>query len=131
MMMTKQEHIDFWINSAAENWDTAMYNFKGKRYVMCLFMFDLVIEKLIKAHWVKDNISNTPPRSHDLKFLINETELELEPRLYDFLSLITDWNISTRYPDYKMKLHKMATENYMKEQLKTIEELKKCLLEKL
>lgn len=130
-MMTKQEHIDFWKNTADENWDTALYNYQGKQYVMTLFMFDLVIEKLIKAHWVKDNISNTPPRSHDLKFLVSETELELNSKHYDLLSIVTDWNISTRYPDYKLKLHKIANETYMQEQLHNIEELRRCLLEKL
>jgi len=108
-----------------------MSNYNGKQFVMCLFIFDLLIEKLITAHWVKDNLLNTPPCSHDLKYILNETNRELEPKLHDFLFIVNDWNIPKRYPDYKMKLNKMANVAYMKNQLTIVTALRTCLLEKL
>jgi HEPN domain-containing protein len=51
-MMTKQEHIDYWVNTAAEDWDTVEVLFNGKKYLHALFWAHLVLEKLAKAHWV-------------------------------------------------------------------------------
>ncbi|MBS1682234.1 MAG: HEPN domain-containing protein [Bacteroidetes bacterium] len=64
-MLTKEGHIDFWKKEAEKNWETALYLIHGRHFVMALFMFHLVIEKLLKAHWVKDNTDNFPPRTHD------------------------------------------------------------------
>jgi len=129
--MTKQEHISYWITSASENLDDALVMMKGKRYVMALFSFNLVIEKLLKAHWVKDNIDNTPSKSHDLQYLYNQTNLEFTMDDYNYLGAVSGWNLSTRYPDYKMKIYKMCTPEFMKTTKKKIEILRQCLLKKL
>ncbi|MDX2189642.1 MAG: HEPN domain-containing protein [Bacteroidota bacterium] len=130
-MLTKQGHIDFWVNSSARDYESALYNIKGKQYVFALFLFHLTIEKLLKAHWIKDNIGNTPPYSHDLKYLVGNTELDLKIEQIDFLVLANDWNISTRYPDYKETLFKKATSQYVEDQKIKVDDLRKCLLEKL
>lgn len=130
-MMTKQEHIDFWKNNSDENYHTAIYNLNGKQYVFTLFLFHLTIEKLLKAHWIKDNIINTPPFTHDLKNIYSQTDLDLEITQIDFLALVSDWNISTRYPDYKNSLFRKASQEYVLEQKKQIDLLRQCLLEKL
>lgn len=130
-VLTKKEHISYWVSSSNENWETALYLLEGKQYLMCLFTFHLVVEKLLKAHWIKDNVANTPPRTHDLQLIYQQTELELTGELYDYLGGISNWNIQSRYPDYKMKLHKICTPAYMELQKTKMLELRKCLLEKL
>jgi HEPN domain-containing protein len=130
-MMSKEDHIKFWIENSEEDWAAAEFNLKAKLYVYALFLFHLSIEKLMKAHWVKDNVSNTPPFSHDLKFLSGQTDLELSLEDMDFLTLVNDWNISGRYPDYKRSLSKKATEEYMMSHFGRTERLRKCLLEKI
>lgn len=50
-IMTKQEYIDYWVNTAAEDWITVEVLFETKRYMHCLFWSHLVLEKLAKAHW--------------------------------------------------------------------------------
>ena len=62
-MLTKEEHIAYWKREAERNWETAIYLQKGSQRVMALFMLHLVTEKLLNAHWVKDNIDNQPPRT--------------------------------------------------------------------
>ncbi len=99
--------------------------------MFCLFAFHLTIEKLLKAHWVKDNINDYPPRIHDLPELYNQTDLNLENGMFDYLSSINEWNIESRYPDYKLKIYQRATDQYLNEHLQKILELKKCLLKKL
>ncbi len=40
-------------------------------------------------------------------------------------------NIESRYPDYKLKIYKRATDDYIKEHFERISKLKTCLQEKL
>lgn len=128
--MDKKQYADWWKNEALKNWETAIYLMKGKQNVFALFTFHLTIEKLLKAHWVKDNVDNTPPRTHDLSFLYNQTELELENGFTDYLSIINEWNIESRYPDYKLKIYNRATDDYLKEHFEKISKLRECLLQK-
>jgi HEPN domain-containing protein len=129
--MTKEDHIKYWTNDAERNWETASYLKQGKQNVMALFMLHLVVEKLLKAHWVKDNVDNTPPRTHDLQLLFKQSELSLSTEHYDYLSVINQWNIDTRYPDYKNKVYQIATELYLENHFTKVSELRECLLEKL
>lgn len=107
--MDKKQYIDWWKNEALKNWETAIYLMNGKQNVFALFIFHLTIEKFLKAHWVKDNVDNSPPRTHDLSLLYNQTDLELENGFVDYLSIINEWNMESRYPDYKLKIYKRAT----------------------
>lgn len=100
------------------------YLMKGKQNVFALFAFHLVIEKLLKAIWVKYNIDNTPPRQHDLTFIYNQTDLKLDSEWYDYLPTINTWNFESRYPDYKLKIYERANENYIKEHFEKILKLK-------
>ena|SRR5690606_25585955 len=129
--MNKNEHISWWRNEALRNWETAVYLMTGKQNVFALFAFHLVIEKLLKAIWVKHNIDNTPPRQHDLTFIYNQTDLKLNSEWYDYLPTINTWNLESRYPDYKLKIYERANENYMKEHFEKISKLKECLLAEL
>ncbi|MCE2934424.1 MAG: HEPN domain-containing protein [Cyclobacteriaceae bacterium] len=97
--MTKDQHIAYWKTEAERNWETALYLKNGKQNVMALFMLHLTIEKLFKAHWVKDNIDNFPPRTHDLQFLHNQADLDIPAEDYDYLAVVNQWSIDTRYPD--------------------------------
>ena len=86
-MLTKEEHIAYWKREAARNWETAIYLPQGSQHVMALYMLHLVTKKLLNAHWVKDNIDNQPPRTHDLQNLHNQTELDLPTEDYDYLAI--------------------------------------------
>jgi HEPN domain-containing protein len=111
--MDKKQHIDYWLKSAGDSWETAMFNYNGKQRLAALFFFHLSIEKLINAIWVKDNISNTPTFTHDLQKLLSETSLNASAEFYDYLSIMNAWNIESRYPDYKNTLSKIATDEYL------------------
>lgn len=125
--MTKEAHIKFWADSSADDWDTAVFLAEGKRFSFCLFSLHLSTEKLLKAIWIKENISSTPPYTHDLIKLTDDLSLNLNPSQYDFLSIITSWNIRGRYPDYSRAMQSAATESYIDEQLKKVKELRECL----
>ena len=129
--MNKQEHINWWIEEAYRNWQTAIFNRDGKQNVFSLFAFHLCVEKLLKAVWIKDNTDNFPPRTHDLTKIYNETDLDLDNKWYALLVIVSEWNIEGRYPDYKLKIYKRATDEYVLEYSKQIEELINLLKTKL
>ena len=60
--MTKEEHIDYWVDTAEYDWTGAEGAFDTKNYMHCLFWAHLVLEKLAKAHWVKNHEDNIPPK---------------------------------------------------------------------
>jgi HEPN domain-containing protein len=130
-MLTKEQHIRFWVDSANEDWETASILLDGKRYGFCLFSLHLVIEKILKALWLKESVTNTPPFTHDLVRLAEETGIELNPEQIDFLSVINSWNIRGRYPDFTKSLHHNATPDYVHTQLKKVSDLKEWLEQKI
>ena len=129
--MNKQEHINWWVEESDRNWQTATFNREGKQNVFSLFAYHLCVEKLLKAVWIKDNVDNFPPRTHDLTKIYNETDLDLESKWYDLLVIVNEWNIEGRYPDYKLKIYKRATDDYVFEYAKQIKALVNLIKTKL
>jgi HEPN domain-containing protein len=85
--------------------------FKIKRYNWALFLGHLVIEKLLKAYYVKIN-SNHPPLIHDLLKLAIKSNLTLTDDQKFVLDNITTFNINARYDDYKLAFYKRCTLEY-------------------
>ena len=123
--MNNIDLMNYWIESSEEDYDTMMYMRAGKKNTLCLFMGHLVIEKLLKALYAKNN-RNVPyaPKSHDLLHLAEKTELELTDRQEDLLDTITRFNMNARYDDYKKEFYLKCTDEYTEQQLKNIEEVR-------
>lgn len=98
--MQKQDLIDYWLKTSDNDYNTMLNLFKSKDYHWSLFIGHLVIEKLLKAIYVK-TIDNSPPRIHDLLRLAERVGLNIREDQKDALDLITTFNINARYPDYK------------------------------
>jgi len=129
--MTKQEYIDYWVSTAADDWDTVEALFTSKRYMHCLFWAHLVLEKLAKAHWVKSHEDDVPPKIHNIVWLLEESGIELDESTMIFLDKFNRFQLSTRYPDYLNKISSICTESITLEQLEKVKEIKQCLLKKL
>jgi HEPN domain-containing protein len=129
--MGKEEQIQYWIKTAELDWTTAEDLMKLKRFIHALFFFHLVIEKLLKAHWVKDNAGDFPPHSHDLQYIYSNTEMELSADDVDELRALNYWNLEGRYPDYLNKISKQADENYTGAKYRNVKRIRECLLENL
>ena len=123
--MNNIDLMNYWIESSDEDQDTMMYMKAGKKNTWCLFMGHLVIEKLLKALYAKNN-KNAPyaPKSHDLLHLAEKTDLELTDRQEDLLDTITRFNMNARYDDYKKEFYLKCTDEYTEQQLKNIEEVR-------
>lgn len=117
--MTKEEHIDYSIKTAEHDLEAAESMFESKRYDWCLFVAHLVIEKVLKAFWVRD-VNNIPPFHHNLLKIAKETRLRLSEELRLFLDEVTDFNIQVRYPDQKLDFYKICTKEFATEKFEKI-----------
>lgn len=129
--MSKPEILKHWVQTAERDWQSVLLLFNGKQFVHALFFCHLVIEKILKAHWVKDNVESTPPRIHDLEHLYSETDIELSTEQLDLLRVMNSWNIEGRYQDYKDKFYKNTTAEYTQSKINQVDKLRLWLLSEL
>jgi HEPN domain-containing protein len=95
LMMHRAEE---WLRQADYDIDTAEYMFNGGRYFYSVFMIHLAIEKALKGIYMR-KIKKTPPKTHNLIFLINQAELKVPESLRKFLIKLNEASIITRYPE--------------------------------
>lgn len=109
--MTIQEQIDYWIKLSDEDLSTAEILLSNKKYVICLYMCHLMIEKILKAHYLKNNLKN-PPKTHDLVYLSSKSGIQFNNEQIDFLDRLNFFQIEARYPDYKMEIYKTCSKDF-------------------
>jgi HEPN domain-containing protein len=125
--MDKKGVMDFWVQTADNDYKTMLNLYKSGDYHWSLFIGHLVIEKLLKALYVK-NKDNNIPRIHDLLSLAEKANIELTEKQKDDLDYITTFNISARYPDYKQSFYKKCDHDFTNINIAKIKELRKWLL---
>ena len=130
--MNNIDLMNYWVNSANNDYETINVLFTGKKYTWSLFVGHLVIEKLLKALYSKMN-KNAPyaPKSHDLSFLALKIPLELTREQKILLNTITRFNLDGRYDDYKNNFYNLCTEEYTKESIDKINIIRNWLIELL
>jgi len=129
--MTKEQYIDYWIDTANNDWLTVEAMFSADRYLHCLFWAHLVLEKLAKAIWVKNHEDNIPPKVHNIVWLLEESQVEIDSEDKIFLEVFNRFQLSTRYPDYLRRIDRLCTKNLTIEQLDKVKNIRQCLLNKL
>jgi HEPN domain-containing protein len=128
--MKKNELIKYWIDASEVDFSAMNNLYKSTDYVWALFLGHLVIEKLIKALVVKNNVQNIP-KIHDLNKLVKLTDLQISDQISDDLDAITTFNIEARYPDYKKEFYKKCTKEFASTYNDKIIGIRKWLLEQL
>ncbi len=129
--MTKKEYIEYWKNTSNKDWAALQIMFKGGAFVHSLFWAHLVLEKLLKAHWVKKHSSNHPPRIHNLIYLIDNIPVETDVKQRTFFEKMNAFQLEGRYPDYKNNLYKICDKKFTGEILKQVNEERSWLLKSL
>lgn len=125
--MDKNEIIKYWTDTANADYQTMLNLFNSKDYNWSLFIGHLVIEKLLKALYVK-NVSVEIPKIHDLLRLAEKSIKDLDENKKDLLDRITTFNINARYPDYKQSFYKKCTYDFTSENIEKIKELRAWIL---
>lgn len=130
-MLNKEQHIEYWINTAREDWEAVLDIVAAKRYVHALFFSHLTLEKLLKAHWVKDNEENHPPKIHNLVRIASKTKLNTPEKYLIFMEKFNDFQMEGRYPDYWNMIYKIVTKEYTLELIENIKEIREWLLKQM
>ncbi len=120
--MNNIDLMNYWIESSDEDYNVMKVLYNNKKNSYCLFFGHLVIEKLLKALYAKNN-KNAPyaPKNHDLLYLTERIGLNLTDDQEKLLNIITRFNMSARYDDYKKEFQEKCTEEYTLEQIQNIE----------
>lgn len=128
--MTKNDIINYWLSSANKDYKAMGVLYRNGHNVWALFLGHLIIEKLLKAVYVK-HVNTNVPYSHDLIKIAAKAKLELTEDQKNFLDEITAFNIRSRYPDFKGSFYKKATKKFTEKYISGIKEFRKWLIKKI
>jgi HEPN domain-containing protein len=114
-MDDKIENIDkivqHWLDSADKNHETMIHLVDSKDYSWALFLGHLVIEKTLKALYVK-RLQKHAIFSHDLLRLSKKIDLELSEDFEEWFDEITTFNLNARYDNYKQDFYQLCTKEF-------------------
>jgi HEPN domain-containing protein len=128
--MDQTELIKYWISSSDSDFSTMNHLHRNEDFHWALFIGHLVIEKLLKACYVK-NIDINHPFTHNLLQLAEKSRIELTEDQKDFLITVTTFNIQARYDDYKLAFYKTCTKEYTKEWIEKIKDFREWIKRQL
>lgn len=94
-----------WFRQADYDMKTAEALFESRRYIHAVFMCHLAVEKALKGLY-QGRMNETPPKIHNLIFLIEKLQLEPPDDLYELVFSLNRVSIPTRYPDDIEKMKK-------------------------
>lgn len=92
-----KEEVKNWLDSAQYDLETAKHMFNTGRYIYTVFMCHLGLEKVLKAK-VEEITGRTPPKSHDLEYLVGLAGLSPDNDMEKFIVEISNLSVVTRYP---------------------------------
>ncbi len=119
--------IKYWIDSSNKDFKTMINLYNSKDYNWSLFIGHLVIEKLLKAIFVKKHRTHSI-FIHDLLRLAKKANIELTREMEDDLDMITTFNINARYDNYKQEFYNLCTEEFTNIWKHKIENLRNKLI---
>jgi HEPN domain-containing protein len=120
--MDKSDHVAFWLEQAEHDLAVADALFRSEKYDVSLFFGHLVLEKTLKAAWVRDNEADVPPKTHNLVFLIEHTKLKPDSGVVNLLRKANEFNIEARYPDYRFSFYRLCTREFAAQYLTHIKD---------
>lgn len=100
--------------------------FNSKRYSWSLFIGHLMLEKLLKAFYVKAK-SDYPPYIHNLLRLAELAELKFDDIKKEPLVTITAFNINSRYDDYNLSFKQKCTPGFTSEWIENIKKMREWI----
>ena len=129
--MEMDQHIKFWLDSADHDLEAAESLLASDKFDWCLFLGHLVLEKALKAVYVRDNENQMPPRTHNLVKIADATSLKIDENIRIFLDEVTAFNLEIRYPDYRRDFFKRCTQAFSENKIKQIKDFLQWLKDNL
>ncbi|MDR0843872.1 MAG: HEPN domain-containing protein [Tannerella sp.] len=122
--------FQYWLSSSDNDYDAMLNLYQSKNYNWALFLGHIVLEKLIKAYFVKMRGTHAL-HTHDLRLLAKKSDLELTPdKMFQF-DVITGFNINARYDTFKEDFYKKCTPEFSDEWINNIKTIRSWIKEKL
>lgn len=103
--------VNHWIESSDRDFETMQNLFHSRDYQWSLFVGHLVIEKLLKAIYIKRKRTHPIP-IHDLTRIAARSELICSVDILNHLDTITTFNINARYEDFKQVFYLQCTKDF-------------------
>ena len=102
--------VEYWLDLADYDLETARAMLSTGRYLYVGFMCHLVIEKALKACYVKV-LGGSPPKTHNLKLLASQTgtDQNMPQKYVDTLNVLRPMNVQGRYPGDMVALGRSLT----------------------
>ena len=119
--------VEYWKSGSVSDIETAGILIEKKKIREGLFFCHLSIEKILKSIYVKVN-NDLAPKSHNLLFLIDKTNISLDNEKIDFLGILMKYQLEGRYPEYGTKL---PEEKLVKEYFENTKGLLQWLIQEL
>lgn len=119
-----------WFQQAKYDLKSAEVMYANKQYIHAVFMCHLAVEKALKGSYA-NKAQDMPPRTHNLFFIAEKAELALPETHAEFLTLMDNVSVPTRYPDELKSMRKVYTKAKTADLLERSKELVKWLKSKL
>ena len=121
--MKIEEHIQYWVESAEHDLESAESLYLSGKYDWSLFIGHIVLEKVLKGLYVRDNQNQLPPKTHNLVKLAENTNIVLNAEQNFFLDEVNDFNLEVRYPEYMREFYKKCTKDFAESYFIRIKEM--------
>ncbi|HOP64801.1 MAG TPA: HEPN domain-containing protein [Spirochaetota bacterium] len=122
--MDIKEKINYWIEIALDDLDSADIMLKKKKYLQSGFYCHQSVEKILKGYFwfIKQE---DPPFTHNLLKLSKESGIDnlIDDTQKKLLDLLMPLNIEARYPDEKMRVMKTLDNSKAERIYKETEEI--------
>jgi HEPN domain-containing protein len=112
--MGNGEKYEEWFFQSDYDMETAIDMFKAGRFIYCIFMCHLSLEKALKGLLIK-RTGKFPSKSHSLIYFVEKTGLQMSDSRYEFLFTLNKISIPTRYPEDLRKLFTTYTKEKTEE----------------
>jgi HEPN domain-containing protein len=122
----KIKQIESWIESSDRDFKTMLDLQTTGNNQWALFIGHLVIEKLLKALYLK-NTGDFPPLIHDLRRIGEKAGLVLNDSQERTLDSISRFNLKARYEDIDQSFYTLCTDDFTKEWIEQIKDCRKWI----
>lgn len=127
------DRVNYWIEMAEYDLETAIAMLESKRYLYVGFMLHQCIEKALKALYIFVNNESQPPYTHSLLKLAQLSHVydEMTESKQDLIDILEPLNIEARYPTHKDRLLKELSDTKCRSLISETEAMFSWINEKL
>lgn len=129
-MVNSTDVVKYWLKCAEEDLKVMEHLFEKGDYHYGLFLGHLLIEKTLKAYYVK-TIGEHAPFTHGLIYLAEKSNLKLTAEQTTLLEAVNQFNLEARYPDKKFEFYRLCTREFSAPYQKQIKEFYQWLLSQI